>query len=61
MNIADLIVRLLQFHRTERTVMVTIYKRDAEGFVISKKTLPVDTCFSHFEDHVVLTVEDKGE
>lgn len=56
MSISEIIAKLVQFNKTERQVFVTIYERDSNGDLISKKKLPVDACFSHNDESAELVV-----
>ena len=57
MKISEIIKKLIEFDKTERPAYVTLFERDSDGNVISKKRYPVEAVFSHEDGQAKICIE----
>ncbi len=59
MSISEVVTKLIQFNKTERTVNVVLHMRDENGDVVGRKTFPVEVVFSHQDDRAEIFITEK--
>ncbi len=57
MKTSEVVVALVQNDATERPVYVTLFLRDKDGNVLSKKRFPVEAVFSYQDENTSIHID----
>lgn len=60
LTITDVVTKLIQFNKTERPVVVTLYTRDQYGCVLEEKEFKVEAVFSHRDDTAEIIIFERN-